>query len=69
MKAFNFAGLKQFVLEKQKENISDLVKNSMQTSPIQMGSSKIKKHPIALSLKEFANICNLSYLEQEYDQN
>lgn len=31
-------------------------------------NSKVKKHPITLSLEKFACICNLSFLEQDYDQ-
>lgn len=29
---------------------------------------KVKKHPIALSLEDSAHICNMPFIEKDYDQ-
>lgn len=70
MKAFNFVSLKNSVFEKSQERYLELVRMfyANLSQKYSIINSKVKKHHITLSLEDFACICDLPFIVQDYDQ-
>ncbi|KAL5052835.1 hypothetical protein RYX36_033517 [Vicia faba] len=70
MAAFNFDRLRDFVFEKFKERYSDLLRKFYANLTYTNGiiTSEVKKNTITISLEDFATVCNLPHIEQDYDK-
>lgn len=70
METFNFFGLRNFIFGKPQERYHELVRIFQAILVYQdcVISYEVRKHPIILSLEDFAQACNLSFIQEDYDQ-
>lgn len=70
MKALNFSDLRNIVFEKPQERYPDLIRMFYANFTYKDGiiGYEVKKHPITQSLEDFAQVCNLPFIGQDYDK-
>lgn len=70
IESFNFVGLKNFGFEKPQERDPELVRMLYVNISYKYDiiNFEVKKHPITTSLEYFSQVCNLPFMEENYDQ-